>query len=349
MADDTLPILSVFCGAGGLDWGFRKEGFRVILALDNFPAAVNSYNFNAKACVASITDLSGLSISELGRMIRERAPAAQPCGVVGGPPCQGFSRGNARADPRDPRNLLPFKYADLLQELNKGDKLDFFVFENVMGIANPRHARRFKAIKKRFEAAGFRIFHEQLNANRFGVAQNRPRLFIVGLNAKHYPAARFHFPEGTLRTTTVRETIAGLPKPAFFSRGLKSTDIPHHPNHWTMQPKSAKLLQSQPTTDGRSFRRLAWDEECPTIAYGNREIHVHPDGGRRLSVHEAMLLQGFPRTFRLMGNLSEQVTQLSNAVPPPVARALAKAIRSIVLGRRKGASHLLAQSDGESP
>ena len=131
----------------------------------------------------------------------------------------------------------------------------------------------------------------------------------------------------------MRDAIEGLPEPAYFSRGMTAKDIPFHRNHWTMMPKSPKLLAGT-STDGRSFRRLLWDDESPTVAYGNREIHVHPDGGRRLSVHEAMLLQGFPRQYRLCGNFSQQITQVSNAVPPPVARALARTIRGVILASR---------------
>ena len=110
---------------------------------------------------------------------------------------------------------------------------------------------------------------------------------------------------------------------------MEKTAIPHHENHWTMRPLSKRF--SRPggaDRAGRSFRRLEWDKPSPTVAYGHREIHVHPDGCRRLSIFEAMLLQGFPEDFVLEGTLSSQVEQVSNAVPPPLARALAKAIKA---------------------
>ena len=76
--------------------------------------------------------------------------------------------------------------------------------------------------------------------------------------------------------------------------------------------------------------RLSWDKPSRTVAYGNREIHVHPSGLRRISIYEAMLLQGFPENFELKGNFSEQVTQISNAVPPPVSLAIAKSIKTFL-------------------
>jgi DNA (cytosine-5)-methyltransferase 1 len=80
---------------------------------------------------------------------------------------------------------------------------------------------------------------------------------------------------------------------------------------------------------------LDWDSASRTVAYGHREVHVHPSGKRRLSVYEAMLLQGFPQNYRLFGNLSQQITLVSDAVPPPVGRALAERIRESLYARGK--------------
>ena len=77
---------------------------------------------------------------------------------------------------------------------------------------------------------------------------------------------------------------------------------------------------------GRSFRRLHWDEPSLTVAFGHREVAVHPDGTRRLSILEAMLLQGFPSSYVLRGTLSDQIRLVSDAVPPPLAEALALAV-----------------------
>lgn len=324
------PLLSLFCGAGGLDWGFRRERFPILLACDNSQAAVDSYNLNSKGTVAKVVDLSAVSAKGFKKLVRDSIGEQRIEGIVGGPPCQGFSRGNASANPNDPRNKLAFCYADILESLNAKNRLKFFVFENVMGLTTPRHLVRFRAIRQAFKDAGFNIFYHDLDAQDFGVPQLRRRLFIVGLNTRLFPDAEFTFPVGNCKRQTVRDAIKGLPVPAFFDRTIRPLDIPYHPNHWTMQPKSAKFTRANFSNDGRSFRRLNWDKVSPTVAYGNREIHIHPDGGRRLSVHEAMLLQGFPRTFKLAGNFSQQITQVSNAVPPPVAQAIAHSIKRLL-------------------
>ncbi|MNE98492.1 Modification methylase AplI [compost metagenome] len=94
-----------------------------------------------------------------------------------------------------------------------------------------------------------------------------------------------------------------------------------------MAPKSHRFKTGQMPVGGRSFIRLDWLKPSRTVAYGNREIHVHPDGTRRLSIFEAMQLQGFPFGYSLHGSLSAQVKQISNAVAPPVAEALAESVK----------------------
>jgi site-specific DNA-cytosine methylase len=72
-----------------------------------------------------------------------------------------------------------------------------------------------------------------------------------------------------------------------------------------MTPRSKRFKgETAAPAPTRSFRRLSWDKPSPTVAYGHREIHVHPDGARQLSIYEAMLLQGFPRSFVLEGTLT---------------------------------------------
>jgi DNA (cytosine-5)-methyltransferase 1 len=148
-----------------------------------------------------------------------------------------------------------------------------------------------------------------------------------------YPAASFQFPQPPLLIAqqTVRTAIAGLPEPALFRRGLAPHDIPFHPNHWTMFPHSPKFRDPNQRLNwhrGRSFRVLRWDAPSWTVAYGHREVHVHPEGHRRLSVFEAMRLQGFPDSYVLEGTLSDQFRLIGDAVPPPVAAALGRAIQA---------------------
>ncbi len=137
-----------------------------------------------------------------------------------------------------------------------------------------------------------------------------------------------------LKGLTVRDMVGSLPEPLVFKKKSGSSrSKPWHDNHWCMAPKSVKFSDGtlrEGYADLRSFKTLWWDQPSYTVSYGNREVHIHPSGKRRLSVYEGMLLQGFPHEFVLDGSMSSQITQVSEAVPPPLAYAVADSVRRTV-------------------
>lgn len=324
----ALPkIVSLFAGAGGLDLGFKQSGFSISVAIDASDAAIRTHKRNFPRTKSVVADLVKIGPSGVIAHVKERVPVGQAIGVIGGPPCQGFSRANSMALSTDPRNKLPQLYLKIIAELRKHYTVEFIVFENVLGIRDKKHIATYMALVKGIEAMGFDVTENELCAVDFGVPQTRRRIVLAGLKkgGGHAPI----IPRKRRGIRTVREAIGNLQAPAYFSRSLRVEEIPVHPNHWTMQPKSPRFGTFEPqTAEQRSFKRLEWDQPSRTIAFGHREIHIHPDAQRRLSIFEAMLIQGFPTDFVLEGNLSEQVEQVSNAVPPPLARSVANAVRA---------------------
>jgi DNA (cytosine-5)-methyltransferase 1 len=329
----TLPkIVSLFCGAGGLDWGFHRLGFKISVAVDKSFAAIQTHKRNFSNVHGVAADLIALGPNGLLPIVQEQVPSGEHIGVIGGPPCQGFSLANARSRADDPRNKLPSLYLNIIHRLQQYYTIDFVVFENVPGMRSKKHIETYKAFIDELDSLDFDVSEKELCAIDYGVPQNRRRIVISAMRrGQGYSEVRLRKRKGL---STVRDAIGRLAAPAFFARNLLPTDIPIHPNHWTMNPKSPRF--SDPENghlDGRSFKRLSWLEPSPTIAFGHREIHIHPNGKRRLSIYEAMLLQGFPSDFILEGNLSEQVEQISNAVPPPLARCIAAAVKRSLQGK----------------
>ncbi|MDP3822637.1 MAG: DNA cytosine methyltransferase [Burkholderiales bacterium] len=329
----TLPkIVSLFSGAGGLDLGFKEAGFTISVAIDAAKAAINTHKKNFPRTKAIVGDLIKLRPAGVVEQVKEKLTPGQRIAVIGGPPCQGFSRANTGSLSNDPRNRLPTLYLEIVEELQRLYTVEFIVFENVLGIRDKKHAKTYKALMQGIVDLGFDVTEKELCSADFGVPQNRRRIVLSGMReGQGYSPVK---PRKRQGVETVREAIGGLKAPAYFKFGLAPEDIPVHPNHWTMQPKSPRFENPEAETgDGRSFKRLNWDLASPTIAFGHREIHVHPDGRRRLSIYEALLLQGFPTQFVLEGNLSEQVEQISNAVPPPLARSVALAVKRALNGK----------------
>lgn len=327
MSHKSLPkIVSLFSGAGGLDLGFKEVGFTISVAIDAAAAAIRTHRKNFPRTKAVVADLTQLQPQGVVDRVSEKLERGQRIAVIGGPPCQGFSRANTGAQSDDPRNRLPTLYLKIVEELQRHYIVEFIVFENVLGIRDKKHAKTYAALTQGIADLGFDVTEKELCSVDFGVPQNRRRIVLSGMREDQgYSQVK---PRKRKGVETVREAIGELQAPVYFQHNLKPEDIPVHPNHWTMQPKSPRFENPESETgDGRSFKRLSWDTKSPTIAFGHREIHVHPDGRRRLSIYEALLLQGFPKDFVLEGNLSEQVEQVSNAVPPPLARSVALAVK----------------------
>jgi DNA (cytosine-5)-methyltransferase 1 len=318
-------IISLFSGAGGLDLGFQEAGYEVFFAIDIDKEAVETHKKAFPETCCEQADLVKLGAGGLLEKVGKLMQPGERIGVIGGPPCQGFSRSNSNSRADDPRNKLPALYLEIVRALKATYKVEFIVFENVLGIKDKKHMHTFDGIMQTLQELGLHQSVDEYDAFEFGVPQHRHRVIIAGFAS----AAALHAFRPLRQIegkATVAEAIANFPEPSYCSRGGTRKNS-FHPNHWTMQPRSLRFTHpEQFKQDGRSFRRLAWDKPSPTVAYGHREVAVHPDGKRRLSIYEAMQLQGFPKDFVLYGSFSAQVQQISNAVPPPLAYSLAVAV-----------------------
>ena len=323
------PLLSLFSGAGGLDLGFRNAGFRAKLAIDIDPAAAETYKWNHPNTHVAQLDLARSTPDELVNLWVSVNGDERPVGIIGGPPCQAFSVSNVHKKRLDPRRKLLFDYAGVIETFTARLGIDFFVFENVPGLTRGNHQWRYIEFKRLCKKAGFNVREKVVNAGRFGIAQNRRRIIVIGINRERFPEIVLDPPEGDAHPMPAKVALNGLPEPTFCQRNLDPSRIPHHPNHVTMVPRSSKFTDGtlQPGDNrGRSFRVLSWDKPSYTVAYGNREVHIHPNMHRRLSIYEAMRLQGFPYSYELKGTFSQQVQLISDALPPPLGEGLATAI-----------------------
>ena len=329
---DSLPkVVSLFSGAGGLDIGFKKLGFEIPIAFDISAAAIKTHNRNFPATNGLVADLTKIGPQGVCEKVLQHIPAEARVGIIGGPPCQGFSRANSGSRVDDPRNKMPALFIKIVEEIAKYYCVEFAVIENVIGMKDKKHLDIYNSVIEGLGALNFDVTEKQLYAPDYGVPQNRKRIILSAMRAgQGYSVVK---PRKRKGMVNVKDAIHGLVEPAIFERNLDKRTIPMHENHWTMKPKSEKFRNpSLIQKNSRSFRRLRWDSPSATIAFGNREIYVHPSGHRRLSIFEAMLLQGFTKDFVFEGNLSEQVEQVSNAVPPPLARSVACAVQRALAG-----------------
>lgn len=323
-------LLSLFAGCGGLDLGFERAGFETGLAYDIRPHSISSWNRNRPGHNGGhVADLQTIKFPDIDR---HHGKKFVPSGVIGGPPCQSFSRANRSPSPDDPRAKLVRRFFTLALRFHRNrGPLDFILMENVPALEKFQNGGLLNREIERLERNGFNVSVFFTDAAAHSVPQNRRRLFLLAFPSFAPTMTRWSSPDGNGEQKTVADAIRGLPKPAYFTPGIDKNEIPRHENHWCMMPRSRKFSDgtlTQGHTSRRSFKTLAWNKPSVTASYGHREVHVHPSGTRRLSVFEAMMIQGFPDDYVLDGTLSAQIDQVSEAVPPPLAEAVALSVRS---------------------
>lgn len=175
-------VVSLFSGCGGLDLGFKKAGFDLLFATDNDPAAIDAYrrNVDTRAAVRDVLDPNfHTEIAELG--------SADV--VLGGFPCQGFSKaGPKRTD--DARNRLYLEMRAVIAALRPA----VFLAENVDGLSQNFGGAFLKAIASDFGELGYNVQYRVVDAVAYGVAQHRRRILFVGTR---FDDGEFRWPRPT--------------------------------------------------------------------------------------------------------------------------------------------------------
>lgn len=299
-----LRVGSLFCGAGGLDLGFRQAGFTLAWALDNDPDSCDTYRSNLGDHVHCV-DVRKVDFEALGKVEV----------IIGGFPCQGFSIANQHRAIGDERNTLYLEFVRAVRTLEPR----VFVAENVKGILSLGRGAVIKQIAADFESLGYRIEYRLLDAASFGIPQHRRRVFIVG--TKSESSTPLHWPRPFCPDSrpfrTVGEALNQMPEPC------ATSSIPNHVG--SRYKVTARNFTGHRATDP--------NKPSPTIlARGNGGGGVcainHPNNHRRMTVREQALLQDFPLDFVFCGTMSSAYRQVGNAVPPGLARHVAEMVRS---------------------
>ena len=198
-------LVDLFAGCGGLSTGMEQAGFTPWFVNEIVPIFCNTYKCNHKLPDSHyyVGD-----INQLNKDIAKFQDILSDISIVcGGPPCQGFSTANRQRIIDDPRNNLYKAYLQFLSVVRP----KFFVMENVRGMANKieeikQNFREYLGEEYQFDAA-------VLQAQDFGVPQNRKRLIMIGNRMGINPAEIFAEIEKQKRPAFVlKDALEGLPE-----------------------------------------------------------------------------------------------------------------------------------------
>lgn len=331
-----MKIIDLFSGIGGLSLGFEQAGFEVVSAIDVWEDAIKTYNHNRTAKVGRVMSVEDFNNNVLPTLLKE----TKVCGVIGGPPCQGFST-VGRREIDDPRNKL---YLDFFRTVQLAQP-DFFVIENVKGMLTLNKGAFVKDLLYRFgeDGLGYNISYQLLNAADYGIPQNRYRVFYVGVKN-----GNFVFPKPSSEKLTAKDGISDLegndcnhynsdPQNEYqrILRAGQATPINHD---FTNHSEQTISIISQIPDGGnikslprefweirkynKAFERMGTFKPSNTIDTGHRN-YFHYTENRIPTLRECARIQSFPDWFEVLGTRGSQYKQVGNAVPPMLAQVIA--------------------------
>lgn len=325
-----MNLISLFSGAGGLDLGFEKAGFNIVMANEFDKGIWATYEKNHSAPLIK-GDI---------RSIKESDFPGKVDGIIGGPPCQSWSEAGALRGINDERGQLFFDYIRILRE--KQPK--FFLAENVSGMLANRHSEAVKNIVSKFEDCGYDVTINLVNAADYGVPQDRKRVFYIGFRKDLH--IDFKFPEPTTpnpeQKLTLRDAIGDLVDTAVPA-------LPKNKTNGKLKILNHEYFIGAYSTIFMSRNRVrSWDEQAFTVQASGRQCQLHPQAPkmelvaknkrrfvpgkenlyRRLTVRECARIQGFPDDFEFIyTDVDYGYKMIGNAVPVELAYTIAKSIK----------------------
>jgi DNA (cytosine-5)-methyltransferase 1 len=360
-----LTAISLFTGAGGLDYGFEAAGFRTAVALEIDPRCCETLRRNRNWPVIE-RDLAKVPTRELLKVADLKPGGADV--LIGGPPCQPFSKSGfwATGDAKrldDPRASTLEGYMRVLAEARPRA----FLLENVEGLGFKGKDEGLKLIQERLTAinkahgVNYRASIGVLNAADFGVPQQRKRVFVIG--AREGTCFRFpdptHWVDGDAKTAyrTAWDALHDLPTPVGPETRLKGKwaellpSIPAGMNYlWHTDRGGGEPLFGWRRRYWSFLLKLAPDQPSWTIQAqpGPATGPFHWEN-RRLTVREMARLQTFPDDIQIIGSIGDAQRQLGNAVPSLLAEILAREIGRQLLGAGSESPLALALSKSNEP
>ena len=360
-------VLDLFCGCGGMSWGLSKKGFNIVAGFDIWDVALTTYQHNHKNAKAVNLDITDADPLDVLKEINVDPNAIDV--IIGGPPCQGFSK-NTPASWRfleDPRNQLYKAYLRFVEAI----KPTVVIIENVAEIYNAFDGIVRQEIIDTLKIYGYKVEVKIINMSKYGIPQKRRRCFFFASKAgtPTFPLEHEETLSGwdaisDLPVVNQGEGYDGMPydKDATneYQKHLRcnSDSLYNHVANVMKPLQTARIASIGPgqglkdmpvelqVKGGYSgaYGRLDYTSVAPTITRWVFHIgsgrFAHPREVRGLTMREAARIQSFSDDFHFLGSRNDQAGQIGNAVPPYFMEQLADKIIDALEGKEEGYQQL---------
>lgn len=338
----SIKVIDLFCGIGGLTHGLQLEGFNVVAGIDNDVTCKFGYETNNNSRFVA-NDIANVSSAEISKMFGK----ADIKVLVGCAPCQPYSGLNRKGPTEEKMSPLK-KFGEYVAEL----KPEIVSMENVRGLAKENKYPVFKAFLKTLKENGYEYEYVIVDTSEYGIPQKRNRLVLL---ASRLGPISLIAPTHKNKKVTVRDAIADLPP---IEDGEISTSDPLH-RAVKMNDLNKKRIIATPADGGDAsawdrsllpacflkesgksymhtvYGRMRWDEPSPTMTtnctgLGNGRFG-HPVQHRAISLREAARFQTFPDTYKFTDGDDKTPTThiakfIGNAVPVGLGQVIGRSI-----------------------
>ena len=346
-SNKTYEVIDLFCGIGGLSYGLKCQGMKILAGFDLDYTCQYAYETNTggKFYYRDVKTISGDEINKLYSQKKNVIKVLAGCA-----PCQPFSSyafKNKNKD-KDKYNLL-YEFGRLVKEVHP----DIVTMENVPAIASFKLKSVLADFVEVLQNEGYNVKYKVVYCPDYGIPQTRKRLVLLASRLGNIDLiSPTHKKENYV---TVKDAIGHLP-PLEAGQGCP-TDALHRCR--ALSPLNLQRLKSTPyggswkdwpadlmlechkKESGKSFGsvygRMVWEEPSPTMTtlctgIGNGRFG-HPVQNRAISAREAALFQTFPITYKFFPNehevsLTKASRYIGNAVPPKLGEAIAQSIKN---------------------
>lgn len=340
--------ISFFAGCGGLCYGITAAGFNIVAANELVDEYREIYHQNFPNTPFLSNDIKEITDKEI-ELLLEKHPDIDL--LAGGPPCQGFSLAGKR-DVDDKRNTLFQYYLNIANKVRP----KVIVMENVRlltSMKNPEGKLVKNEIIKTFDRIGYKGHFFIVNASNYEVAQNRERVIFIGVRGDLDMLPSIPNPvcdksndlfSNTKNKFTFGDAVSDLEyiesgEVSQSDKYHKSTNHPEHVLRWLYNVPQGKSAHDNeepslrpPSGFNTTYKRQVWNEPGCTVTTNFNMIsggnNVHPIATRALTIREALRLQSFPDSFKLIGKEGTIRTVIGNAVPPLLAYNIAKYLKN---------------------
>lgn len=295
-----MKTVDLFSGCGGLSLGLKNEGYNVVLALDNWQKAIESYkaNFNSEARVFELSDIEN-TVDLLKKYEIDV--------IAGGPPCQDFSSAGKRIEAE--RASMTVVFAEIVARI----KPRYFIMENVKNITN---SNSYAEARKVYKTAGYGLTEVKIKASHCNVPQRRTRFFCIGGLEE-----QDHFLEEHIESCQSKEETTVK---SYFGEEIDYEYFYQHPRNY--ERRSIFSVNEQANTIRGVVRNR------PPGWRAHKGDAAHPDEVfvKNLTVDDFKRYQTFPSTFQILGNKRDKERQIGNAVPVNLAAVVGKALKKYI-------------------